>query len=538
MVGYARPWLTVRRTCGLRPGAPAPDHRSTSLSFDQSSMPTDRRVRRDSRRSDRPYQKRGRRPAGRRPAGGPRDRRTVDPARRAAVDAFDLTRSAFPALGVPDRVARLLGVDGITAPTPVQAAVIPDAIAGRDVLGRARTGSGKTLAFGLPMLMRLAGARSRPHHPRGVIIVPTRELANQVTSALEPVAEALNLRMVTVYGGAPYDRQIRRLSQGVDVVVATPGRLDDLVGRGICRLDDIEIVTLDEADHLCDLGFYPVVSELLAATPAGGQRLLLSATLDGDVDRLVRKHLVEPVRHEIDPDQSSITEMDHHVVVVGSHNKLEVTTELVRANPRSIVFTRTKHAAMRLAEDLEDAGVAAVDLHGDLSQRVRERNLDRFRSGRAKVVVATDVAARGIHVDGVGMVVHYDPAGEAKSYLHRSGRTARAGASGAVVTVANAGQARQMTGLYKRAGVDAKHVDARHLVRPMTAEALAGAPAMAIAAAPRGGSSRGGPRRAGGSSGSGGYRGRPGSDRGFGGGPRGQGRNGSRGYGRRRDSAR
>jgi superfamily II DNA/RNA helicase len=454
------------------------------------------------------------------------------------VDAFDLTRSAFPALGVPDRVARLLGVDGITAPTPVQAAVIPDAIAGRDVLGRARTGSGKTLAFGLPMLMRLAGARSRPNHPRGMIIVPTRELANQVTSALEPVAEALDLRMVTVYGGAPYDRQIRRLSQGVDVVVATPGRLDDLVGRGICRLDGIEIVTLDEADHLCDLGFYPVVSELLAATPAGGQRLLLSATLDGDVDRLVRKHLVEPVRHEIDPDQSSITEMDHHVVVVGSHNKLEVTTELVRANPRSIVFTRTKHAAMRLAEDLEDAGVAAVDLHGDLSQRVRERNLDRFRSGRAKVVVATDVAARGIHVDGVGLVVHYDPAGEAKSYLHRSGRTARAGASGAVVTVANAGQARQMTGLHKRAGVDAKHVDARHLVRPMTAKALAGAPAMAIAAAPLGGSSRGGPRRAGGSTGSGGYRGRSGSDRGFGGGSRGQGRNGSRGHGRRRDAAR
>jgi len=542
MVGYARLWLTVRRTCGLRPGAPTPDQRSTTLSFDQSSTPADRRSRRDSRRSFRPYEKGGRRPGGRRPAGGPRDRRPFDPARRAAVDAFDLTLSAFPALGVPDRVARLLGVDGITSPTPVQAAVIPDAIARRDVLGRARTGSGKTLAFGLPMLTRLAGARSRPNHPRGLIIVPTRELANQVTSALEQLAEALNLRMVTVYGGAPYDRQIRRLSQGVDVVVATPGRLDDLVGRGICRLDDIEVVTLDEADHLCDLGFYPVVSELLAATPAGGQRLLLSATLDGDVDRLVRRHLVDPARHEIDPDQGSVTEMDHHVLVVGSHNKLEVTTELVRANPRSIVFTRTKHGATRLAEDLEGAGVAAVDLHGNLSQRVRERNLGRFRSGRAQVVVATDVAARGIHVDGVGLVVHYDPAGEAKGYLHRSGRTARAGASGTVVTVANAGQARQMAGLHKRAGVDAKHVDARHLNGPLTTEALAGAPAMAIAAAPSGGS-RGGARRSGGSSGAGGYRGGSGSGRGYGGGSRGQGRNGGRGDGgsfgeRRRDAAR
>ncbi len=463
------------------------------MPFDQSSLPTDRRDhrrgRRDQRRTSQPYGKR-------RPQRGPRDRRPFDPARQAAIEAFDPATSAFPALGVVDRVVKLLGVDGITEPTPVQAAVIPDAVAGRDVLGRARTGSGKTLAFGLPILARLASGRSRPNHPRALIILPTRELANQVTSALEPLAEALRLRMVTVYGGAPYDRQIRRLNQGVDVVVATPGRLDDLVGRGVCRLDDIEIVTLDEADQLCDLGFYPVVSELLAATPAGGQRLLLSATLDGDVDRLVRKHLVDPARHEIDPDAGSVTTMDHHVLVVGPHNKLDVTTELVRANPRSIVFTRTKHAASRLAENLAGAGVDAVDLHGDLSQRVRERNLDRFRSGRAQVVVATDVAARGIHVDAVGMVVHFDPAGEPKAYLHRSGRTARAGASGAVVTVAMPAQAREMTGLHKRAGVDAKHVDARHVVGPLTARALAEAPA--LDQRPASPADRSGPRRPGG----------------------------------------
>jgi superfamily II DNA/RNA helicase len=409
---------------------------------------------------------------------GGRPRRPVDRARQAAIDAFDPATSEFGALGVPDRAVKVLGADGITVPTPVQAAVIPDAIARRDVLGRARTGSGKTLAFGLPVLARLAGVRSAPNHPRALIIVPTRELAGQVATGLEPLAKALGLSVVTVYGGTSYTWQIRSLNRGVDVVIATPGRLQDLVDRGVCSLDAVEVVVLDEADHLCDLGFYPAVSELLAATPPGGQRLLLSATLDGDVDRLVRRHLTDPARHEVDPDAGAVTTMDHHVLVVVPHTKLEVTTELVRSNPRSIVFTRTKDGATRLAEDLEDAGVPAVDLHGDLSQRVRERNLQRFRSGRAQVVVATDVAARGIHVDGVGMVVHYDPAGEPKAYLHRSGRTARAGASGAVVTVATPGQARQLVGLHLRAGVDAKHTDARTVDGPLTADGLTAAPAM------------------------------------------------------------
>ena len=423
-----------------------------------------------------------------------RSRRTIDPARQAAIDAFDPATSEFGMLGVPERAVKVLGVDGITVPTPVQEAVIPDAIARRDVLGRARTGSGKTLAFGLPVLARLAGSRSEPNHPRALIIVPTRELAGQVAAGLEPLAEALRLSVVTVYGGTPYSWQIRGLDRGADVVIATPGRLQDLVDRGVCSLDSVEVVVLDEADHLCDLGFYPAVSELLAATPAGGQRLLLSATLDGDVDRLVRRHLTDPARHEIDPDAVTVTTMDHHVLVVGPHAKLEVTTELVRANPRSIVFTRTKDGATRLAEDLEDAGVPAVDLHGDLSQRVRERNLQRFRSGRAHVVVATDVAARGIHVEGVGMVVHYDPAGEPKAYLHRSGRTARAGASGAVVTVATPGQARQLVGMHQRVGVDAKHTDARTVDGPLTADGLTAAPAMEQQRPSRDGGQRRGPR--------------------------------------------
>ncbi|WP_162453510.1 DEAD/DEAH box helicase [Phytoactinopolyspora mesophila] len=488
------------------------------MTFDQASLSSDRSGRhghQHTRRDGRPFNpRRGADPRKRRAGGPPRERRGLDPARRAAIEAFDPATSAFSEMAVPERVVKILGVDGISQPTLVQAAVIPDAMAGRDVLGRAQTGSGKTLAFGLPILAKLAGSKSRPNHPRALIVVPTRELAGQVVTALEPLAEALQLRMVTVYGGSPYDRQIRRLERGADIVVATPGRLDDLVRRGACRLDDIQIVTLDEADHLCDLGFFPVVDDLLSKTPEGGQRLLLSATLDGDVDRLVRRHLSDPARHEVDPDVGSVTTMDHHVLVVGAGRKIDVTMALLRENPRSIVFTRTKGGATRLAADLEEAGVPAVDLHGDLSQRVRERNLDRFKSGRAQVVVATDVAARGIHVDGVGLVVHFDPAGEAKAYLHRSGRTARAGASGAVVTMATPGQARDLGDLFRRAGVEAKNVDARMVASgPMTIESLADAPEMPAPAPSSGdrGSRQGGkpPRWAPGRSGYGNRSGRP-----------------------------
>ncbi len=379
---------------------------------------------------------------------------------------------SFAELGMPPVIVKALARAKITTPTPVQAAVLPDALAGRDVLGRAVTGSGKTLAFGLPILTRLTSGRSKPKSPRALIVVPTRELAAQVRSALEPLADSMGMRVATVYGGTPYDRQIKRLRAGVDVVVATPGRLHDLVNRGACRLDRIEITVLDEADHLCDLGFFPAVSEIVSMTPEGGQRMLLSATLDGDVDRLVRNHLHSPVAHDCDPDSDTL-DIDHHVLVTGPQNKLESAAALLRANPRSIVFTRTRHGATNLAEDLAELGVTTVDLHGSLSQNARERNLRKFRTGQADVVVATDVAARGIHVDGVNLVVHYDAPTEHKAYLHRSGRTARAGNSGTVVTLTTSRQVSTVVRLQKAAGVTALHHDARTAPQPMTAKSLA-----------------------------------------------------------------
>ena len=390
----------------------------------------------------------------------------------ALAPARDLP--SFADLGLSERVIDALQRLEIRTPTPVQAAVIPDAMSGKDILGRAQTGSGKTLAFGLPILARLAGERSRPKHPRALIIVPTRELATQVRRAIEPLAVSVHLKLVTVYGGTPYDRQIKQLRAGADIVVATPGRLQDLMDKGHCRTDDIAVTVLDEADHLCDLGFYPAVDALLRQTPPRGQRMLLSATLDGDVDRLVRTHLREPVRHELDPNRGSVTSMDHHVLMVGGfRDKVVAATALIEANPRSIVFTRTREGATDLADAFGKAGIEAVDLHGNLSQRVRERNLHRFSSGKAQVVVATDVAARGIHVDSVGLVVHFDPPADAKGYLHRSGRTARAGESGAVVTISTPRQADEIVRMQARAGVTARHHDLRTTPRPMTTETLA-----------------------------------------------------------------
>ena len=433
----------------------------------------------------------------------------------------------FGSLGLADSVVSALARMEITVPTPVQAAVIPDAMSGNDVLGRAQTGSGKTLAFGLPILARLAGTPSRPKHPRALIVVPTRELATQVRRSLEPLAHAVRLKLVTVYGGTPYDRQIKQLRNGADIVVATPGRLQDLLDKGHCRTDDIEITVLDEADHLCDLGFYPAVDALMRQTPAHSQRMLLSATLDGDVDRLVRTHLRDPQLHELDANRGSVTTMAHHVVVVGGfRDKVAAATALVEANPRAIVFTRTREGATELAGAFGQGGIEAVDLHGNLSQRVRERNLHKFSSGKAQVVVATDVAARGIHVDHVGLVVHFDAPADAKAYLHRSGRTARAGESGAVVTNTTPRQVDEIVRLQSRAGDEARHHDAHTAPRPMTSEALA----ESGTAAPkpgRGGSSaptrsRGGYR---GSSSTGGYRGGSGS----GGGSRGSSTGGYRG---------
>ncbi len=379
---------------------------------------------------------------------------------------------AFPTLD--PRLLKALAAEGITEPTPVQAAVIPDALAGHDLLGRARTGSGKTLAFGLPVLERLAGRRSRPCHPRAVVVVPTRELATQVARSLTPLAHEVGLKLVTVYGGTPYERQTRQLRQRADVVVATPGRLEDLLEQGYCFFDDVEMTVLDEADHLCDLGFYPAVNRLVGLTPEGSQRLLLSATLDGDVDALVRSHLRDPRRHELDPNAGAVTTMAHHTLVVGGFRaKVDATADLVRANGRSIVFTRTREAAVSLTAALAERGVEAVDLHGDLSQRVRERNLQRFSRGGAQAVVATDVAARGIHVDDVPLVVHFDAANDPKAYLHRSGRTARAGAQGCVVTLTTPKLVQSVVRLQQGADVEVRHHDVRTAPRPMTAESLA-----------------------------------------------------------------
>ena len=377
-------------------------------------------------------------------------------------------------MGLPRKVLAALVLEDIETPTPVQEAVIPDALAGHDVLGRARTGSGKTLAFGIPIVARLAGEQSRPHHPRALVIVPTRELAGQVERSLGLVARATKLSLTTVYGGTRYDGQIQQLRRGTDIVVATPGRLQDLIDKGIVRTDDVQITVLDEADHLCDLGFYPAVDKLLALTPEGGQRMLLSATLDGDVDALVRAHLRDPRRHEVDPSAGAVTTMEHHVLTVGGfRDKVAAAVALVEDNPRSIVFTRTREGATELRDALAQHGITAVDLHGNLNQKVRERNLERFASGRADAVVATDVAARGIHVDGVGMVVHFDPPSDSKAYLHRSGRTARAGESGAVVTIATPRQVDTVRAMQQDVGVTARHHDLRTTPRPMHALVLA-----------------------------------------------------------------
>jgi superfamily II DNA/RNA helicase len=376
--------------------------------------------------------------------------------------------------GLPPELIEALRQQGIVTPTAVQEAVIPDGMAGHDVLGRAQTGSGKTLAFGIPALAKLAGRKSRPCHPRAVMIVPTRELANQVAQAIQPLAHAMNLKMVTVYGGTPYDKQTRQLRQRADIVVATPGRLEDLLENGYCFFDDIQLTVLDEADHLCDLGFYPSVDKLVGMTPEGSQRMLLSATLDGDVDKLVRTHLRNPKLHELDPNSGSVTTMTHHTLTVGGfREKVGTAVRLVEANGRTIIFTRTREGAVELAEALTGQGVEAVDLHGNLSQKVRERNLHRFSSGKAKAVVATDVAARGIHVDAVDMVIHFDAASDAKAYLHRSGRTARAGRDGAVVTITTPKFLQQVVRLQQNAGVEVLHHDIQTAPDHLSAAALA-----------------------------------------------------------------
>ncbi|HEX6968180.1 MAG TPA: DEAD/DEAH box helicase, partial [Micromonosporaceae bacterium] len=316
----------------------------------------------------------------------------------------------FSSFGLPDALVRALARQGITTPFEIQRATLPDALAGRDVLGRGQTGSGKTLAFGLPVLARVAaGGRARPRHPKALVLVPTRELAMQVSDALLPLGKALRVFVKTAVGGVPYDRQIDALRRGVEVLVATPGRLGDLIARGVCRLDDVEVTVLDEADQMADMGFLPEVTELLAKTPADAQRLLFSATLDNDVATLVERFMTDPVTHSTAPPTASVATMDHHLFLIPPKEKFAVTAAIAARPGRTMMFARTQVGVDQLVEQLAAVGVRAGGLHGGKSQRVRTRTLAEFREGRVNVLVATDVAARGIHVDGVSLVVHIDP---------------------------------------------------------------------------------------------------------------------------------
>jgi superfamily II DNA/RNA helicase len=367
----------------------------------------------------------------------------------------------FAALGLAPRLVQRLARDGITAPFPIQAATIPDALAGKDVLGRGQTGSGKTLGFGLPTLMRLSGGHTESRRPRGMILVPTRELAMQVHDALEPLAHVMNVSLKLIAGGLPYPKQIDALRRGVDLLIATPGRLIDLCEQGAADLGAVEVAVLDEADHMCDMGFMPAVTTLLDMTPPEGQRLLFSATLDNDVDKIVRTYLKDPVQHSTESGQASVSTMEHHLLVIEPAHKQSLTAELASRDGRTIVFVRTKLGADRIATQLRDRGVMAAALHGGLTQGMRNRTLDQFKDGSVPVLVATDVAARGIHVDDVTLVVQADPPAEHKDYLHRAGRTARAGGKGAVVTLLLPHQRRGMIRMAESAGVKAEPVRAR-----------------------------------------------------------------------------
>jgi superfamily II DNA/RNA helicase len=358
----------------------------------------------------------------------------------------------FASLGVPAPLVRVLEDDGITTPFPIQAATLHDAFAGRDILGRAKTGSGKTLSFSLPMVTRLAGGVTAAGRPRGLVIVPTRELATQVQGVLQPLARAMGLRIATIYGGVSYRPQINALQRRTDVLVACPGRLADLIGQGYCDLGDVEVTVIDEADQMADLGFLPIVRRLLEATPAHGQRLLFSATLDSAIDVLARRFLTDPATHSVD-ETFSPAEIEHHVLTIDPAHRLDVLAALAGGSKRSLVFTRTKRGAERLARQLTEAGIPAAELHGNLAQGARSRNLAAFGTGAVRVMVATDIAARGIHVDGIDLVIHADPPNEHKAYVHRSGRTARGGADGVVVTMQTRAQARDVGKLMREAGV-------------------------------------------------------------------------------------
>ncbi|QBJ95216.1 DEAD/DEAH box helicase [Rhodococcus sp. ABRD24] len=403
-----------------------------------------------------------------------------------------------------------LSAGGITTAFPIQVDTLPDTLAGRDVLGRGKTGSGKTLAFSIPLAARLAGGKRRPGKPRGLVLAPTRELATQITAALEPLANAHDLRVTTIFGGVSQHRQVSALKGGVDIVVACPGRLEDLMKQGFVSLDGIEMTILDEADHMADLGFLPGVTRILNATPQSGQRLLFSATLDNGVDKLVKRFLHNEVLHSVDEANSPVAAMTHHVFDVnGVEAKKNLVQKLASGQGRRILFMRTKHQARKLARQLTEAGIPSVDLHGNLSQAARDRNLAAFSEGSARVLVATDVAARGVHVDDVELVVHVDPPAEHKAYLHRSGRTARAGSAGDVVTIVLPEQRKDLQVLMRKAAIKVTPVqvtaESEHVTR-LVGEPAAHVPPAPKSEKPAGGDGRrqGGARPARGGSGQGG----------------------------------
>ena len=448
--------------------------------------------------------------------------------------------TTFSALGVPDELCQVMARAAITTPFPIQTATLPDSLAGRDVLGRGRTGSGKTLAFALPMLTRLAAARRdrKPGRPRALILAPTRELVIQIDAAIAPLAKPLGLRTTTVFGGVGQNPQVNALRHGVDIVVACPGRLEDLIGQGHVDLDRVEITVLDEADHMADLGFLPPVKRLMDRTPADGQRMLFSATLDKGIDAIVRRYLIDPVTHSVDSEQSPVHTMAHHVLHVTSDDRLPVLVDLTAAPGRTMVFTRTKHRAKQLTRQLNAHGVPSVEMHGNLTQNVRTRNLAAFSEGRATALVATDIAARGIHVDDVTLVIHADPPVEHKAYLHRSGRTARAGNEGTVVTLATEGQRKDVQQLARKAGISPTvtqlkpgHALLQELApgARSTLTAAQVAEMLAVPASGHSGNGGGGPRRQGRSSSGG--RGRAGDGQGS------RGRSGSGSGGRSRSGA-
>src|SRR5450830_690429 len=367
--------------------------------------------------------------------------------------------TTFAALGTPKALADTLTAQGITEPFPIQVKTLPDTLAGRDVLGRGRTGSGKTIAFAIPLVARLAEREAahfrKPGRPMGLVLAPTRELATQINATIEPMAKAMGLTTTVIFGGISQARQEKALRSGVDIVIACPGRLEDLIRQRVLTLEGVEITVLDEADHMADLGFLPVVDEPMKKKTSQGQRLLFSATLDNGVDKIVQRYLSNPLTHAVDESQAAVTTMEHHVLVVNDQTvKKQLIVELASGAGRRVLFMRTKHHARKLAKTLTDAGIPAVDLHGNLSQNARDRNLAEFSSGDVRVLVATDVAARGVHVDDVELVIHVDPPTEHKAYLHRSGRTARAGSDGTVVTLTLPEQQSDVKKLMKAAGVE------------------------------------------------------------------------------------